>query len=427
MIPIDRLRDWLAERNPAPSRVWFVPGRIEVLGKHTDYAGGRSLLCTVDRGFRIAAAPRDDRVITLNDPEQRLQATLTLDESLPQTPGHWTSYPRVVARRIARHFPSARRGADIAFTSDLPPAAGISSSSAFLVAVFLALSAVNDLEHDPVYREVIVTLDDLAGFLASVENGYGFGPLPGDFGVGTAGGSEDHTAILCCTANHLSVYSFNPVRHERTIPLDPELRFVIGSSGIVAEKAGGARDAYNRASISTRQILEMWNRFTRRRDHSLAAAVTSSADAADCIRGIIRHEGGPHTEYLVGRFDQFVAESEQIVPAAADRLAAGDYGAFGTMVDRSQMLAERLLGNQVPHTIELARSARRLGALAASAFGGGFGGSVWALVRADEAESFMVQWLSKYRAAYPDSAQRAVFFITGAGQSATEIQHRAHP
>ena len=58
--------------------------------------------------------------------------------------------------------------------------------------------------------------------------------------------------------------------------------------------------------------------------------------------------------------------------------------AFGDLVDRSQQLAERRLGNQVPETIELARSARELGARAASAFGAGFGGSVWALVsRAD--------------------------------------------
>jgi galactokinase len=418
----DRLHAQIGERNPAPSRAWFVPGRIEVLGKHTDYAGGRSLLCTIDRGFRIVAAPRQDRVITLHDPEQRLQATITLDESLPQTPGHWTNYPRVVARRVARHFPSAHRGADIVFTSDLPTAAGISSSSAFLIAVFLALSAVNDLEQDAVYREVIQTREDLAGFLACVENGYGFGRLPGDYGVGTAGGSEDHTAILCCEANHLAVYSFNPVRHERTIPLDPDVRFVVGSSGIVAEKAGGARDAYNRASISTRQVLEMWNRFTGRRDPSLAAAVASSADAPDCIRGIIRGEGGRDAGYLAGRFDQFVEESETIVPAAAEHLAAGDYGAFGRTVDRSQQLAERLLGNQVPHTIDLARSARRLGALAASAFGGGFGGSVWALVRANKAEAFMENWSSRYRAAYPDCAARSVFFVTGAGPAAQEIQ-----
>jgi galactokinase len=46
---------------------WFVPGRIEVLGKHTDYAGGRSLLCAVERGFCVTAAPRNDDVMRVVD------------------------------------------------------------------------------------------------------------------------------------------------------------------------------------------------------------------------------------------------------------------------------------------------------------------------------------------------------------------------
>ena len=77
-----------------------------------------------------------------------------------------------------------------------------------------------------------------------------------------------------------------------------------------------------------------------------------------------------------------------IVPGAADALAEGDLDRFGALVDRSQAGAEAALGNQVPETIHLQRSARRLGARAASAFGAGFGGSVWALVAATGAETF---------------------------------------
>jgi galactokinase len=421
MTLLGTLRAIVAARNGAPSRAWFVPGRIEVLGKHTDYAGGRSLLCAIDRGFSIVAAPRVDRLVSLEDPEQGLLETIALDPALPPAPGHWSDYPRVVARRLARHFPSAQHGADIGFISDLPVAAGISSSSAFVVASWLALAAGNDIEADQEFRAHIRTKEDLAGFLAAVENGYTFGPFDGDTGVGILGGSEDHTAILCCEPHRLAVYSFNPVRHERTIDLDPALHFVVGACGIVAAKAGSARDSYNRASVATRRILELWNAETGRTDRSLAAAATSGSDAPDRIRGITRERGGDTREYLLGRFDQFFAESEEIVPAASERLAAADYEGFGALVDRSQELAERLLGNQVPQTIHLARSARRLGALAASAFGGGFGGSVWALVRADGAHSFIERWSSAYRQAYPDLATRALFFATAPGGAAREI------
>lgn len=419
---LDRLDAVVAARNVRPRRAWFVPGRIEVLGKHTDYAGGRSLLCAIEHGFRIVAAPRDDEIITLTDPVQGLDATIALDASLPQTAGHWTAYPSAVARRVARHFPSARRGADIAFTSGLPPAAGISSSSAFMIAIFLALTAVNDLEADEQFRAVLRTKEDVAAFLAAMESGYAFGPFAGDTGVGLLGGSEDQTAILCCERGRLAVYSFSPVRHERTIALDPDLRFVVGSSGIVAEKAGAARESYNRASVATKEILDLWNDEARRLDRSLAAAATSAADAPARIRDIIRVRGGANAPYLLDRFNQFFAESEEIVPEATERLANADYDGFGALVDRSQALAEQLLGNQVPHTITLARRARALGALAASAFGGGFGGSVWALVRAASADGFIESWSAAYRRAHPDVAARAAFFATAPGPPAHEIE-----
>ncbi len=422
MTLLGTLRAIVAARNRAPSRAWFVPGRIEVLGKHTDYAGGRSLLCAIDRGFRIVAAPREDRTIVMEDPEQGLEETIALNPAVPPAPGHWSDYPRVVARRLARHFPAAQRGADVAFSSDLPVAAGISSSSAFVVATYLALAAVNDIEADERFREHVRTKEDLAGFLAAVESGYTFGPFDGDTGVGILGGSEDHTAILCCEARRLAVYSFDPVRHERTIDLDPALRFVIGACGIVAPKAGSAREGYNRASVATRRILELWNAETGRADRSLAAAATSGEDAPDRIRTVIRELGGKMREYLLGRFNQFFAESEDIVPAAAARLAAGDYAGFGALVDRSQSLAEQLLGNQVPETIHLASSARQLGALAASAFGGGFGGSVWALVRENDVHRFTDRWASAYRQAYPEPATRARFFATEPGSAAREIR-----
>jgi galactokinase len=136
---------------------------------------------------------------------------------------------------------------------------------------------------------------------------------------------------------------------------------------------------------------------------------------------MIREFGGGTTAYLLARFNQFFEETEEIVPAAAERLAAADYDGFGAIVDRSQALAEQLLGNQVPQTIDLARTARALGALAASAFGGGFGGSVWALVRAADVDAFIEKWSSAYRSAHPEAAARAVFFSTTAGPAAREL------
>jgi galactokinase len=239
--------------------------------------------------------------------------------------------------------------------------------------------------------------------------------------VGTFGGSEDHTAMLCARAGEMSQYSFCPVRHERQVPMPTGHLFVVAVSGVTAEKTGAAKDAYNRASIAVRSLLDAWNGATGRSAPSLAAAVSNGA-AGQLDALVERAAGGIFTrQVLRARFEQFVEESDRIVPAAGDALAAGDLTRFGTLVDRSQYLAERLLGNQVPETAALAASARDLGAAAASAFGAGFGGSVWALVSEEAAGEFIDRWRSGYAAAFPAAARNAAFLSTRPGPAAQEM------
>ena len=82
--------------------------------------------------------------------------------------------------------------------------------------------------------------------------------------------------------------------------------------------------------------------------------------------------------------------------------------------------AVEMLHNQTPETIFLAEQARTLGAIAASAFGAGFGGSVWALVERERASTFVGEWGREYGARFPGLAN-AEFFVTEAGIAATPI------
>jgi galactokinase len=402
---------------------WFVPGRIEVLGKHTDYAGGRSLLCGVERGFCVVARPRKDRVVRIADAVRGMEVELLLAEDPGATPAGWTVYAATVLRRVARNFPGPLCGADIAIASDLPRASGLSSSSALVVALFTAVAAINCLESRHEYGQNIRSAEDLAGYLGCVENGYAFGALAGDQGVGTFGGSEDHTAILCCRAGYLSRYSFCPVRAEGTARLPAEWTFVIAFSGVASDKTGSAKEHYNRASLSTLAVLELWNEVTGRCDPTLAAAAAQAPDAPERIRDVLRYRRHPRfsPEALASRFDQFFEESERIVPAAAEAFAREDAAALARIVDRSQERAERLLGNQIPETITLARSARNLGAFAASAFGGGFGGSVWALLPSGREAEFRSAWEADYRGRFPVVAASSEFFVSGAGPGMLRI------
>ena len=419
-------------RADANVAAYFVPGRIEVLGKHTDYAGGRSLLAAVERGFCAIAASREDTTVVIGDAMTGEEASFLLTRDLVPTAGHWSNYSMTVAKRIASNFPGSLQGAQIAWSSDLPMAAGMSSSSAMVTTTFLLLSAINNLPARDEYQAHIQSREDLAAYVGTVENGQSFGRLAGERGVGTFGGSEDHAAMLCSQAGQLVQYSYCPIRKERTVQLPDGFVFAIGSSGVLAEKTGAAQEKYNRVSKLASALVEIWNTSTGRDDPHLAAAlasdsvsdIPSNSAAADRLRKAIQTQTHPEfpEEPLLNRLTHFFIESEQIIPKIPEKLTSGNLNVLGELVDLSQESGAKLLGNQVPETVALAQSARKHGAVAASAFGAGFGGSVWALVPKNLADDFLKQWGAAYVAAFPEPASRAEFFTTQAGPPAIKIE-----
>ena len=93
---------------------------------------------------------------------------------------------------------------------------------------------------------------------------------------------------------------------------------------------------------------------------------------------------------------------------------------MGRLAQLSQQHAEAWLGNQVPETAALAALARECGAMAATSFGAGFGGSVWALVDADESDRFAREWLSAYARRFADQ-RNVAWFAARPGPPVTEI------
>jgi galactokinase len=382
----------IGDRRPAGA--WWVPGRLEVFGKHTDYAGGRSLIAAVPRGFAFVGAARDDGRVRVIDAAS--------GETGPPT--GWGRYVDVVWRRLTRNFPSVAIGADIAFMSDLPRAAGLSSSSALMVGTAVALATLNHLDAHPAWREALGSDLALANYLSCVENGSTHGTLEGDAGVGTMGGSEDHTAILCGRPERLSAYAFVPVRRLEDVVMPAPWTFVIAASGVPAEKTGDAQALYNRAAFAAKRLLDIWNAANPAQP-SLAAALGTDPAAEAQLRELAdrsRHREWPATD-LQRRLTHFVNEDRR-VPAAVDAFRRVDVEALTALAAASQEDADRLLRNQIAETNALARLARDHGAWASCAFGAGFGGSVWALVPRDDAERIANRWLADYRARFPTRA-----------------------
>jgi galactokinase len=150
--------------------------------------------------------------------------------------------------------------------------------------------------------------------------------------------------------------------------------------------------------------------------------VHSSPDAADRLRQIVSDAETSEVDVLRQRLDHFLLENDRLVPNAVRALSAGKIASFGRVADESQRAAEDLLGNQIPETHLLAGLARQLGAAAASAFGAGFGGSVWALVETADAAAFAERWHEAYRtAARSPASETGVFFASPPGPPAADF------
>ena len=406
---------------PPGTRTYIVPGRVEFVGKHVDYAGGRSLTCAVDRAIRVRATPLDEPVIKVGDGGRRGRVIMPLATDARSGWPRWGTYVAAVARRFARDFPHARRGVQIKLKSDLPPSAGLSSSSALIVAIATALVEANEMERDAAWRAAVPDLLARAEYFAAMETGAPFGEFAGDEGVGVRGGAQDPIAIVCGADDALTQFSYIPARLERRVPWPEEYVLAIGVSGVKATKTGNARRQYNRASDAMRWMVGQWNAQSQRNDATIAAALAADTAASTVFERIARTGGGGFApSYLVPRFEQFREECSVIVPGVGDALARRDFESLARLVDRSMELAERALGNQVRETVHLQRSARSLGAVAASAFGAGFGGAVWAMVHESESAAFVEAWRAAYGDAFAERLPRAQWLVTRPGPPARE-------
>ena len=394
---------------------FWVPGRIEVLGKHTDYAGGLSIVAALEYGVAVLSVPAKGSKILVFD---ALSGSTIIPGDTSKTSG-WAAYPDTVWKRLQQNFDLNSRGLSISFASNLIPAAGMSSSSALVVAMYLALHDHYCLGDCSKFETNIHSLPDLADYLGHIENGQSYRSLPGEAGVGTFGGSQDHSAILCAQAGSLSLFSFLPTLHLEDLAVPKDIAFCIATSGVRAVKTGDAKEKYNRNARLVSELCRIWKDRSGKSVESLAALFHEPGFSLKKFDMML--DWHPEKSALKDRLLQSFEEIVEIIPAAVEIWKAGELDKWGRIVDRSQWLAEQLLKNQVPETIFLAAEARRLGALAASSFGAGYGGSVWAMVDREKTELFLEYWGKAYFNNFPQHAETATFFKSNCGPGVVRV------
>jgi galactokinase len=243
-------------------------------------------------------------------------------------------------------------------------------------------------------------------YLAHYENGLDFGLLKGDRGVGTFGGSEDHTAILLGRRNTLLFCRFCPTEIIRTVPVPEGLQVMVAFSGKRAEKTRDAMAKYNYLSIVAADAVNALNAvhgtdFSFLRDFYGELRPESRADAA---RADLKGKG----DSVAGRAFQFFREVH-IVSQAVHYLASGELSQCGELVNKSHELSRDYLGNIADEIDWLHQSANQLGAFGATGFGGGFGGCCHALVPSAMSADFLSSWREAYLSKYSRYGETAQF------------------
>ncbi|MDR1677901.1 MAG: galactokinase, partial [Deltaproteobacteria bacterium] len=133
-------------------RLFFAPGRVNLIGEHTDYNGGYVLPCALSLGTYALVAQREDRLcqfFSLNFPDDGL-IRFNLDSIWDSKESNWSRYPRAVLAALEERGLSLDRGLDILYYGNLPGGAGLSSSASIEVLTGFAFQKISGQELSPV-------------------------------------------------------------------------------------------------------------------------------------------------------------------------------------------------------------------------------------------------------------------------------------
>jgi galactokinase len=331
------------------------PGRVNLMGDHIDYNGLSVFPMALSRHVSALYRERDDDTVRIASTNSRYgPREFTLRREIePYEDGDWGNYVKAAAQGLAGRF-QIEHGFDAVVHSNVPAAAGLSSSSALVVAAALALLHTNEVEIERLA---------LAELLAKAEH-Y----------VGTQGGGMDQAICLAARKHSASRIDFEPLRMTAHL-IPPEWQLIVASSLVRAEKSGAVRKLYNARTRECRDALTKVVRAFRAEDR-----ITSYPDllAASRPAALLKRAEDVLDDTLLRRFRHVVSEAVR-VRQVEKALTAYDLKGFGRLMSKSH----RSLGDDFEVSTqeldELAEIAEHAGAAGARLTGAGLGGCVVAL------------------------------------------------
>lgn len=366
MIVLEQVRAQFQQRFGAAPRLFSAPGRVNLIGEHTDYNEGFVMPLAIDRRTYVAAANRTDKLLRVFASDLGETAEFELDPGLqPVSVGHWSNYVRGVAACLERagHMLS---GADVLIRSEVPWGAGLSSSAALEAAVGYALLRLSDQTSN---------LLDLALILQRAEHEF----------AGTQCGIMDQYIVCMGQADHALLIDCRTLANE-AVPLDlRDARIVICNSMVKHELAAGEYNT-RRAECSdgVRRLAQHLPGIQSLRDVTIEEFDQVAAILPDTIRRRCNH---------------VINENERVM-LAVEALKRGDLAILGQLLYASHESLQYDYEVSCPELDLLVEIAKRTpGVYGGRMTGGGFGGCTVNLVAAEQVGAFIEKVQQEYLAA----------------------------
>lgn len=358
-----RLDERLGSAGGGGTRLFFSPGRVNLMGAHLDYNGGPVMPMAVDRGTFFAIRPRADRLVRFASTCEDGGLECDLDAALPPASATWTDYPLGVVRALLADR-GAPCGVDVLFGGNLAVGAGLSSSASICVGTALALDAVWGLGTSAMERI-------RAALWAEREF------------VGVQCGIMDPYAVGLSRPGHLLWLDCKDESTEH-LPLDTDtLSIAVVDTGVRRELAQGA---FNERVAECARAFEGLRPF---------------APGAQCLRDVplaVLEEHGDVLDDASAERARHVLMEVARTFAARESLLAGDPACFGAQMSKAHWSLRDLFRVSVPELDALVELSLEVpGVLGTRLTGAGFGGCTVVLLKREARDELAARLREGYR------------------------------
>lgn len=350
----------------APTVAAYAPGRIEVIGNHTDYNEGYVLSSAINMGVCFLAAPSDDSTCRIVAGDLMQEVSFDLQDTGRDPDTMWANYVKGVSVKLRPHITSGKGWKGL-FFSTIPMGAGLSSSAALEISTALGLCSLYGISLPPM---------ELARIGQAAEHEY----------AGAKCGLMDQISSLYGKAGHLVKSDFRTLNIETT-PISKDVCFLVVGTNAKHALVDGAynerRQSCERAAAYFAGVL----------DHPVSA-----------LRDVSMDEWLQHKDRMPAleakRAAHVIGENERVL-AGAEALQQGDISHFGFLMFESHHSSMVNFENSCPELDFIVDHARRIpGILGARLSGGGFGGSAVLLVHPRDIETVTHALTGPYKKAF---------------------------